>query len=76
MRVLLILCYRIWTCNCNSSLSDSWSVWVLTFDREKIRAAGYSDTVAVMVVNMDDYATIHVNPRSCSTGDVLFTLEK
>lgn len=49
---------------------------LLSFDKEKIKKAGYSDTVAVIVANTDDYADIHVNTGESSIGEILFSLKK
>lgn len=49
---------------------------LLSFDKEKIKKAGYSDTVAVIVANTDDYEKIQVNTGRSSVGEVLLSLKK
>ncbi len=46
---------------------------LMTFDRAKIRQAGYSDTVIVVITNTDDLAKVEpVAPAHVSSGEKIF----
>lgn len=50
---------------------------LLTFDMDKIKAAGYSSTVAVLLTNSDDYKTFRVvKTGKTAQQDVLIEVEK
>ena len=42
---------------------------LISFDRDKIAAAGYSDVVAVLVTNADDYENLTIQAGSCQVLD-------
>ena len=48
---------------------------LMTFDIEKIKKAGYSDTVVVLVTNADDYQNINCENGKCSVGNKLISLK-
>ncbi len=49
---------------------------LLTFDIEKIKAAGYSDCVAVLLTNSEDYPNFKVlKTGKASVGDKIITIE-
>ena len=42
---------------------------LLTFDREKIAAAGHPDVVVLLVTNSDDYESLSIHPGPCGALD-------
>lgn len=42
---------------------------LLTFDRDKIAAAGHPDVVVLLVTNSDDYQDLTIQPGTCKTMD-------
>ena len=49
---------------------------LITFDIEKIKAAGYSTTTAVLLTNSDDYPDFKiVKTGKTNTMEKLFTIE-
>ena len=49
---------------------------LMTFDIDKIKAAGYSTTTAVLVTNSDDYAGLTINEGSCEPLDCVITMQE
>ena len=49
---------------------------LMTFDIDKIKAAGYSTTTAVLVTNSDDYPGLEINEGGCDPLDCVITLSK
>ncbi len=47
---------------------------LITFDIDKIKAAGYSTTTAVLVTNSDDYAGLEIKEGACEPLDCVITL--
>ena len=47
---------------------------LMTFDIDKIKAAGYSTTTAVLVTNSDDYAELAINEGGCEPLDCVITV--
>ena len=42
---------------------------LITFDREKIAAAGHPDVVVVLVTNSDDYENLSIQTGTCQSLD-------
>ena len=49
---------------------------LMTFDIDKIKAAGYSTTTAVLVTNSDDYAGLDIAEGGCSPLDCVITVKE
>ena len=49
---------------------------LMTFDIDKIKAAGYSTTTAVLVTNSDDYPGLEIHEGGCDPLDCVITLSK
>ena len=49
---------------------------LMTFDIDKIKAAGYSTTTAVLVTNSDDYAGLTINEGACEPLDCVITMQE
>ncbi len=49
---------------------------LMTFDIEKIKAAGYSATTAVLVTNSDDYAGLDIKEGACEPLDCVITIKE
>lgn len=49
---------------------------LISFDRAKIATAGYSDCVAVLVTNSEDYSEINIQTGPCQTLDQIVTVKK
>lgn len=49
---------------------------LMTFDIDKIKAAGYSTTTAVLVTNSDDYAGLTINEGACEPLDCVITIQE
>jgi PTS system, glucose subfamily, IIA component len=49
---------------------------LMTFDIDKIKAAGYSTTTAVLVTNSDDYPGLEISEGGCDPLDCVITLSK
>ena len=49
---------------------------LLTFDMEKIRAAGCSTTVAVLVINSDDFSSCETKLGRAEAGDQIILIRK
>lgn len=48
---------------------------LLTFDREKIAAAGHPDVVVVLVTNSDDYKSLTIRPGTCEAADPVIQVQ-
>ena len=46
---------------------------LMKFDIDKIKAAGYSTTTAVLVTNSDDYAGLDITEGACNPLDCVVT---
>ena len=49
---------------------------LMTFDIDKIKAAGYSTTTAVLVTNSDDYAGLDIKEGACEPLDCVITIKE
>ena len=49
---------------------------LITFDIDKIKAAGYSTTTAVLVTNSDDYAGIEIMEGACNPLDCVISIKE
>ena len=49
---------------------------LMTFDIEKIKAAGYPTTTAVLVTNSDDYAGLEIKEGACEPLDCVVTAKE
>ena len=49
---------------------------LMTFDIDKIKAAGYSTTTAVLVTNSDDYAGLDIKEGACEPLDCVITVKE
>ena len=49
---------------------------LMTFDIDKIKAAGYSTTTAVLVTNSDDYAGLEIKEGACEPLDCVITIKE
>lgn len=49
---------------------------LMTFDIDKIKAAGYSTTTAVLVTNSDDYAGLTIQEGMCEPLDCVITMQE
>lgn len=48
---------------------------LLQFDAAQIREAGYSDIVAVLLVNSEDYGQVVCSADTCKSGDTVITVQ-
>ena len=48
---------------------------LMTFDIDKIKAAGYSTTTAVLVTNSDDYAGLDIKEGPCNPLDCVISMQ-
>lgn len=48
---------------------------LLTFDKQKIKAANFDDTVVILVINSDEYAGIECQNGECNMNDVIISVE-
>ncbi len=48
---------------------------LMTFDIDKIKAAGYSTTTAVLVTNSDDYPGLEIKAGACEPLDCVITMK-
>ncbi len=64
------------TCHVSEGQNVKKGDKLITFDIEKIKKAGFSDTVAVLLTNSDDYPNFKVLKTGASAaGDELYTIE-
>ena len=49
---------------------------LMTFDIDKIKAAGYSTTTAVLVTNSDDYAGLDIKEGACEPLDCVISIKE
>ena len=49
---------------------------LMIFDIDKIKAAGYSTTTAVLVTNSDDYAGLEIKEGACEPLDCVITIKE